>query len=240
MYWVGSVRPVGEPVAAVARAHDVGRPYDEVAVREDVARHLLRECLERTVGFVIDPFGRRVVNRTDRPVLGDGVGRVRVEHTGRRHEHVLPHRSPEQLGALPHPTREDRRVVDYRVPLAPLEGGEVVVAVADQGLDVGKEMRCGPTAVEQRHRMAAGQRVPHLVRSDEAGAAEDQYAQPAGWGLGAQGACLAGGWRERGGRRCRGADERATGHGHGTDSPSHMSHRCTSSMTGGKHRMFRQ
>ena len=52
--------------------------------------------------------------------------------------------------------------------------GEVGVAVADELLDLGKEMGVGAAAVEEGDLVAAGARVAHDVGADEAGAAEDE------------------------------------------------------------------
>ena len=58
---------------------------------------------------------------------------------------------------------------------------------------------CCLAAVEQGHLVAAGQGVAHLVRADEAGAAEDQDAQPARRPRGGHGARLRQGPAAQGG-----------------------------------------
>ena len=75
--------------------------------------------------------------------------------------------------------RHVARVVDDHVPVAALQRVEPAVAIAEQRLDARRRLRLALAAIEERHRVAARQRLADEVRADEPGAAEDQDAQRA-------------------------------------------------------------
>ena len=69
----------------------------------------------------------------------------------------------QKLGRVPDDPGHIPRGVDYRVPFTALERREAAVPVADQLLDLGKQVGVGPTSVEERHGVpGAGQ---HATRN---------------------------------------------------------------------------
>ena len=151
----------------------------ELARRLGFARRLQRPVELGLGAQRLDRLGHRVgavvAQQRRRLVLGLVVGGV--DRDG-RDEDVLPHLAAQHLARVADPERQGRRVVDADVPLAALERLQVAgVAVAEQLLDLaGPGLRL-PAAVEQGHLVAARERVAHLVRPGESGAAEDQDAQ---------------------------------------------------------------
>ena len=84
------------------------------------------------------------------------------------------------LGGVADPERQGGGVVDARVPRPPLQRREIAcVAVARQFLDLARPVLRAAAAVEHGDLVPPGKGVAHLMRSDEARAAEDQQAHRA-------------------------------------------------------------
>lgn len=137
------------------------------AVRRDVAVLPRGRRSESLRGLVDQRLGQHAIRCGETHRVGP-VGR------DRRHEEVLAHRIPERLGAQLDPAIVAGVVVEHHVPLALAERAEVVVAIADQVLDVA-DVGLGLSAGQDRHAMPALDGVPHRVRTDESRAAQDQH-----------------------------------------------------------------
>ena len=99
----------------------------------------------------------------------------------RRDEHVLPAESFSSVAASRTPRRQRGRVVDHRVPLAALSASSFPLrSPSSRSTPAGTEPGFVLPRVEHRDLVSAAHRVPHLVRSDEAGAAEDEDAEGLG------------------------------------------------------------
>src|SRR5690606_20997569 len=96
-------------------------------------------------------------------------------------EQVVPDVAPQHLAGIAYPRRQAGRVVDAYVPAAPAQRRQVAgLAVAMQLLDLARPLGRWPlAAIEQGHPVAAGQRITHLERPGESGAAQDQDVQRA-------------------------------------------------------------
>ena len=168
-------RPVGEAAGRVVRADDQAGADAGAAAGEDLGHDLLAERLEAAVAVTLEALVRGVVEADQRRlVLARGLAEVAVDRDA-RDEGVVPDAVGEQLGRLAHDARQVARGIDHDVPVAALERREVAVAVAAQLLDVGKELRVGLAAVEQRHLVPARERLVDDRATEELRPAEDQH-----------------------------------------------------------------
>ena len=144
-------RPVGEPVGRVFGPDDQARPHHGDLSGHRRLGRLLRQGLQGAVGPAVDLLGRRVVDRGHRGrLIGPGLAQVGIDGD-RRDVDVVPDVRAQHGRRLLHPARDVGRGVDDRVPLAALEGLQVVlVAVAVELLQVGEQARPGLAAIEQR------------------------------------------------------------------------------------------
>ena len=160
------------------------RPHVDRALAERLRVDRLAPRLHRPVLAHALHIRRRQLPH--RVALVDADDRIVRVGRDRGHEQVAVHVALQQLGGHRHPARDRGRIVYHRVPFAPLERAQVVVTVAGQLLDalevVLEERRLRLATGEDGHLVAAVQRVLHLVRADEAGAAEDEDAHRVGRG----------------------------------------------------------
>ena len=70
----------------------------------------------------------------------------------------------------------ERAAVDDRIEFAAAQGAHVAVAIADEALDLGKQTRAVPPAIQHSDRVAARQRGVNDMATEEDGAAEDEEA----------------------------------------------------------------
>ncbi len=121
----------------------------------------------------------------ERVVLVDaGLAAVGI-HGDRGDEEVMPDVAGQHLAGIAHPERQAGGVVDAHVPLATGQRLQVTrIAIAEQLLHLARPFRRRPlAAIEQRHLVPARQRVVHLERTGEAGAAEDEDVERLGGAL---------------------------------------------------------
>src|SRR5690606_27377984 len=170
----GAHRPVGIAVGAIPGAADVGGTQDRQAIlAEFFGSHFFAQCLHRAVGLVGDFLDGLVRHGCERRVLAVCDAEARVSGN-RRHEQVVRCRARQQACGIRDMAGNIAGVVDYRVPLVAFERIEVVVAVADEGLQVREHVIVGSAAIEQAHFMAAAQRLADHVGAYVAGTAEDE------------------------------------------------------------------
>ena len=156
-------RPVGEPVALVARADDEPRPDHGGDPGEPLLGFLLGERLERAVEPLdVGAQGLlRLLHRVVALVGGEwrrlvlpGVLVRGVDGQGRDEDVVLD-LALQHLPGVAHPERQRRGVVDADVPLAAGEGLQVAgVAVPHQLLDRRRPLLRAAAAVEERELVA--------------------------------------------------------------------------------------
>jgi len=123
----------------------------------------------------------------------------------------------EHARRVAHPERQRRRVVDADIPRAAFERLQVAgVAITDELDDLARPRARAAAAIEEGDLVAARERVGHLVRAGEPGAAEDEDAQ-APLRLAAADRVGGSGETRRSQRRQRngGVEQIAAGHGHG-------------------------
>ena len=128
---------------------------------------------------LLDAEVRREVFRivevvTDRIGFGEPAFQVRVVDAGRRREQVRADVSFQERRRLLHPVRIRRRVVDDGIPLLAFERAELAVAITGEANDRCRQIAIAPAAREDRDSVSARDRMPHEVRTDEAGPAQDQ------------------------------------------------------------------
>ena len=73
--------------------------------------------------------------------------------------------------------RIEAGIVDDDIPLAPSQRIQLAIPVSNQSLDPREHAGVRAAPVEQRQCVTSLKRVANLMRSDEAGAAQDQDAE---------------------------------------------------------------
>src|SRR5262249_8216415 len=133
---------------------------------ESGCAHCFNRLLVRICTFVF--FRRRVFIR---PLFRLAVNR------NRRYEHVAIDVPFEHLCCVTHPRGKRCRVIDDHIPLPIFQRFKITVTVADKLLDLRRQLaRMRLTPVKCGHLMSATQRILHLKRASESGAAEYEYA----------------------------------------------------------------
>ena len=169
-------RPVREAVGRIERADDQPGADARAAVAVDLVEHGLARGLQRAV-VGLHVFARRILELRDRRRLGHRLAEVAV-HGDARHEDVALDRVAQQLDRLPEDPRHVAARVDDAVPASARERVERAVAVADEMLDLRKQLGVRLAAREDRHLVPVGERGVDGVPAEELRPAEDEQLHP--------------------------------------------------------------
>ena len=150
-----TARPVREPVGRVVRADDQPGTHDQRTAGVCLLDDPLAGGLERAV--VLEALAVRILELGDAVSLERRDAQVAV-HRDARHVDVPFDTSAQCIDRQTHDARDERRDVDYGVPLPSGEGVQALCPIAADLLDVGKQAGIGLAAIEQRQLVVARER----------------------------------------------------------------------------------